>query len=198
MPSTSCPAAACGRCEPPSRRGELRASAPAAHPPGRSHRRCSRRSNGSRDAAWATGRCAGYRAIASRSILRRDACAKGSSSALRTASLPAIHTSEATLHALCEVIERDQEAFWHARRQFSPRRTSSRLRLDSVTDPNCRWLLERCREAGSTSSYGTRRRKCRCPAFCALCSIATPRRSTRNAPRDPAVIPIDELHCRAR
>jgi ribosomal protein S12 methylthiotransferase accessory factor len=56
--------------------------------------------------------------------------------------------SEATLHALCEVIERDQEAFWHARRELLLDARPSRLRLDSVTDPNCRWLLDRCRDAG--------------------------------------------------
>lgn len=56
--------------------------------------------------------------------------------------------SEAMLHALCEVIERDQEAFWHARRELSLGARPSRLRLESVTDPSCRWLLDRCREAG--------------------------------------------------
>ena len=56
--------------------------------------------------------------------------------------------SEATLHGVCEVIERDQGTFWHARRELFLDARSSRLRLDSVTDPNCRWLLDRCREAG--------------------------------------------------
>ncbi|MEO8302975.1 MAG: YcaO-like family protein [Betaproteobacteria bacterium] len=56
--------------------------------------------------------------------------------------------SEAMLHAVCEVIERDQESFWFARKQLSIDERDSRLRLDSVTDPNCRWLLDRCREAG--------------------------------------------------
>jgi ribosomal protein S12 methylthiotransferase accessory factor len=56
--------------------------------------------------------------------------------------------SEATLHAVCEVIERDQESFWHTRRELLLDTRPSRLRLNSVTDPNCRWLLDRCREAG--------------------------------------------------
>jgi ribosomal protein S12 methylthiotransferase accessory factor len=56
--------------------------------------------------------------------------------------------SEATLHALCEVIERDQQSFWQARKHFFLDARDSRLRLDSVTDPNCRWLLDKCREAG--------------------------------------------------
>jgi YcaO-like protein with predicted kinase domain len=55
---------------------------------------------------------------------------------------------EATLHALCEVIERDQEAFWYARKQLAIDAPVSRLRLDSVTDLNCRWLLDKCTEAG--------------------------------------------------
>jgi ribosomal protein S12 methylthiotransferase accessory factor len=55
---------------------------------------------------------------------------------------------EATLHAICEVIERDQESFWYARKQLSIEAPDSRLRLDSVTDVHCRWLLDRCRDAG--------------------------------------------------
>jgi YcaO-like protein with predicted kinase domain len=55
---------------------------------------------------------------------------------------------EATLHGVCEVIERDQEAFWHARKHFSLDVRESRLRTDSVTDPSCRWLLDRCQDAG--------------------------------------------------
>jgi ribosomal protein S12 methylthiotransferase accessory factor len=55
---------------------------------------------------------------------------------------------EAILHSVCEIIERDQQAFWHARRELSLDARPSRLRLDSVTDPSCRWLLGRCTEAG--------------------------------------------------
>jgi ribosomal protein S12 methylthiotransferase accessory factor len=56
--------------------------------------------------------------------------------------------NEATLHAVCEVIERDQESFWRARKHFLIDAQDSRLRLESVTDPSCRWLLDRCQEAG--------------------------------------------------
>src|SRR5215472_12266063 len=56
--------------------------------------------------------------------------------------------SEAMLHAVCEVIERDQQSFWHARREFSLDARPSRLCLDSVTDPGCRRLLDRCLNAG--------------------------------------------------
>ena len=56
--------------------------------------------------------------------------------------------SEAILHAVCEVIERDQESLWRARKQLAINPVDSRLRLDSVTDANCRGLLEKCRTAG--------------------------------------------------
>jgi YcaO-like protein with predicted kinase domain len=56
--------------------------------------------------------------------------------------------SEAILHAVCEVIERDQESFWDARRHLSPGAFDTRLRLDSVADLSCRRLLEACAEAG--------------------------------------------------
>jgi len=68
----------------------------------------------------------------------------GSSNGLASGNTP----SEATLHALCEVIERDQESFWQVRRHFAIDTRASRLNLDSVTDANCNWLLERCRQAG--------------------------------------------------
>ncbi len=56
--------------------------------------------------------------------------------------------NEATLHALCEVIERDQQSFWHARKHLALDERPSRVRLDSVDDTHCRRLLDRCRDAG--------------------------------------------------
>lgn len=50
--------------------------------------------------------------------------------------------TEAILHGLCEVIERDAEARW---RQSGGQR---RLMLDSVTDPGCVELIERFTAAG--------------------------------------------------
>jgi YcaO-like protein with predicted kinase domain len=77
------------------------------------------------------------------------------------------HVVEATLHALCEVIERDATALWHAAGPRAQART--RLDLASVTDADCRDVLERYALAGvavgvweTTSDVGV-------PAF--TCSI---------------------------
>jgi len=56
-------------------------------------------------------------------------------------------TSEALLHSLCELIERDQTSLWLARRQFEPGAPNTRLRLDSVVDEHCQWLIEKCNAA---------------------------------------------------
>ncbi|MFP2912380.1 YcaO-like family protein [Pyxidicoccus sp. 3LFB2] len=77
------------------------------------------------------------------------------------------HVLEATLHGLCEVVERDATALWHAR---GPRaQAGTRLELDSVEDPACREALEKYARAGvavgvweTTSDVGV-------PAF--TCSI---------------------------
>jgi ribosomal protein S12 methylthiotransferase accessory factor len=50
---------------------------------------------------------------------------------------------EAILHGLLEVIERDAEAAW--RRSGGDRR----LVLDSISDPTCRWLIERVTAGGA-------------------------------------------------
>lgn len=55
---------------------------------------------------------------------------------------------EAVLHALCEVVERDQETFWYARKLLAIDPPPSRVRLDSIADAHCRGLLERCAAAG--------------------------------------------------
>ena len=56
--------------------------------------------------------------------------------------------SEAVLHALCELIERDQTSFWLARKQFELGARNTRLRLDSVSDEHCQWLIGKCAAAG--------------------------------------------------
>jgi ribosomal protein S12 methylthiotransferase accessory factor len=56
--------------------------------------------------------------------------------------------SEAVLHALCELIERDQVSFWHAQKYLVADAPPTRLRLDSVSSPGCEWLLRLCRDAG--------------------------------------------------
>lgn len=53
---------------------------------------------------------------------------------------------EATLHALCELIERDAEARWTARKAEALHDT--RIDLDTVDDDLCRGLIEQCEKAG--------------------------------------------------
>src|SRR5262252_11171673 len=56
--------------------------------------------------------------------------------------------SEALLHALCEVIERDQVSFWLARRRLMADAPATRVRVDSIADARCGELVERCTSAG--------------------------------------------------
>jgi len=56
--------------------------------------------------------------------------------------------SEALLHALCEVIERDQLSFWLARRRLMADAPATRVRVDSIADARCGELVERCTSAG--------------------------------------------------
>ena len=73
---------------------------------------------------------------------------------------------EATVHAICEVVERDATALWSL--SGLPRQARRRLDLASVDDPRARHVLERISEAGldvavweTTSDLGV-------PAFYAL------------------------------
>lgn len=54
---------------------------------------------------------------------------------------------EAMLHGICEVVERDQVACWLQRDMQSPR-PLSKVILDSVDDPGCRAIIDRCAEIG--------------------------------------------------
>lgn len=56
------------------------------------------------------------------------------------------HVDEAVCHGLSEVIERDCLALWRTRRSADRDRTE--LDLESVSDPHCRWLLDRFAAAG--------------------------------------------------
>ena len=56
------------------------------------------------------------------------------------------HPVEALVAGLCELIERDAVALWHARDLLA--RAACRLDLDSVDDPDCRAVLDRYRAAG--------------------------------------------------
>jgi YcaO-like protein with predicted kinase domain len=77
------------------------------------------------------------------------------------------HIYEAMSHGICEVIERDATTLWHL--LDSDEQEQTRVDLSSVTDPSCRELLEKYRNAGvlvavweTTSDVGV-------PAF--LCRV---------------------------
>jgi ribosomal protein S12 methylthiotransferase accessory factor len=53
---------------------------------------------------------------------------------------------EATVHAICEVIERDATGLWH--HSGGSRQAERRLDLASVDDPRSRHILERIKQAG--------------------------------------------------
>jgi len=56
------------------------------------------------------------------------------------------HRLEAVSHGICEVVERDCNARWSRLSQAEKLRT--RVDLDTVDDPGCRWVLDRFDEAG--------------------------------------------------
>ena len=56
--------------------------------------------------------------------------------------------AEAILHAICEIVERDQVSFWRAQRHLAADPEPTRLRLDSITSVGCNWLLQKCEAAG--------------------------------------------------
>jgi YcaO-like protein with predicted kinase domain len=55
---------------------------------------------------------------------------------------------EAILHGLCEVIERDQAAFWLVRQRCSKNLPSTRVDLETIDDADCRWLIDLAVKAG--------------------------------------------------
>jgi YcaO-like protein with predicted kinase domain len=77
--------------------------------------------------------------------------------------------AEALLHAICELIERDQVSFWLARQHFGAPSPSTRLRLDSVSDEHCNWLIDKCEVAGVRLAvwYVTQV----VPAPCFMCTV---------------------------
>jgi YcaO-like protein with predicted kinase domain len=56
------------------------------------------------------------------------------------------HLLEATVHAICEIIERDATTLWH--RFDMARRARTRIDLATVDDPACREVLRRLQHAG--------------------------------------------------
>jgi YcaO-like protein with predicted kinase domain len=80
------------------------------------------------------------------------------------------HLSEAISSAICELVERDAVAVWHARDIRS--RSRCRLDLASVTDENCRGLLDLYDEAGITPRVWNITSDIEIPAF--VCDIPAP------------------------
>jgi YcaO-like protein with predicted kinase domain len=56
--------------------------------------------------------------------------------------------TEAIVHGICEVIERDQTSFWLVERDWLGSGTNRRVVIDSIDDAVCRGLIERCLSAG--------------------------------------------------
>ena len=52
--------------------------------------------------------------------------------------------TEALVHGLCEVIERDQTSFWFSEQDHLDPKMSRRVIIDSIKDPVCQGLLEKC------------------------------------------------------
>lgn len=55
---------------------------------------------------------------------------------------------ECFVHALSELIERDQFSFWLWNRSSSPKKHKTKLKLDSIEDKSCRDLVSKIRSAG--------------------------------------------------
>jgi YcaO-like protein with predicted kinase domain len=55
---------------------------------------------------------------------------------------------EAILHGLCEVVERDQISFWQVERDWLHLNVDRRLSIETVDDPVCAGLIDRCLSAG--------------------------------------------------
>jgi YcaO-like protein with predicted kinase domain len=56
--------------------------------------------------------------------------------------------TEAIVHGLCEVIERDQISFWSFAQDQPNSVLDRRVRLESIRDPICRSLVDQCLAAG--------------------------------------------------
>src|SRR5262249_15013315 len=56
--------------------------------------------------------------------------------------------AEAIVHALCEVIEHDQASFWSVEQESQGPSFNRRVVIESIEDPLCRPLVEKCMSAG--------------------------------------------------
>lgn len=76
---------------------------------------------------------------------------------------------EAIVHGLCEVIERDQLAFWKFRRHPDDGGEPSKLDLATIDDPHCREVIRRIETAGLKLAIWHCSREIAVPAFtCAV------------------------------
>ncbi len=71
--------------------------------------------------------------------------------------------TEATVAAVCEVIERDSHALWWAGSALS--RNLTRVIVDSVNDAACQWLLERFKDSDNEVMIWNMTSDLRVPAF---------------------------------
>jgi ribosomal protein S12 methylthiotransferase accessory factor len=55
--------------------------------------------------------------------------------------------TEAVVHGLCEVIERDQSCLWQIEQSLAPDPRARMVRLDTIDDPICREQIAVCRRA---------------------------------------------------
>jgi YcaO-like protein with predicted kinase domain len=76
---------------------------------------------------------------------------------------------EAALHALCEVIERDQTSFWMAQQQFDSDAPRTRLRLDDNVDEQSGGLIGKCAVAGVRLAVWRVNRTSHVPCF--MCTV---------------------------
>ncbi len=56
--------------------------------------------------------------------------------------------AEATIHAICEVIERDHSAYFHIKQQFSPDSQNNRIAPDTIKERTCREVITKVEYAG--------------------------------------------------
>lgn len=77
------------------------------------------------------------------------------------------HPLEAVAHALYEVIERDASVLWELACEQT--RDDTRVDLDTVPDPGCRWMLDRYAAAGVTVAVWDQTSDLGIPAY--LCEI---------------------------
>jgi ribosomal protein S12 methylthiotransferase accessory factor len=83
---------------------------------------------------------------------------------------------EAILHGLCEVIERDQMAFWLVRQRGGKQSPSTRVDLATVDDANCRGLVDLITKAGLKVVVWYATSNIRIPCF--VCLVYDDRGST--------------------